>query len=508
MLASGLAGRLLDHLTGPAARVGGLMRRSVRPHGERGNVAIVVVVSLTMLLGFATLVVDVGLNWAARTSAQAAADGAALAAAQELTLGTPSSVAAQVDTYLADNLPGYAGRGVGWMWDSSVDNGEVECYQAPATPAPNGACANDATAVAVITPPVRQTYALAGLFGATATNVKAAATAQVFSPVGNVVPWSISDAAFAAETGPASPTPGLVCLAAEPGATTMPPPCGDPAVQAGTLPFDAAALGQPCAGVNAVPPAQLDYEDYVEHGLGGLQNGRYRCPFATLLGATLSLAPAPLDPAGPYRPEQLSRGLIQTFPNLDGRLYLCNLPPGPGSAPDAICPAVPGATNAVLGNRIVLGSPVDGPFLDGALLNPADYGPAGIAAPQGSFFEPGKSFADYSACFAADNPNDPACQHIFTADIVRSPRLVYVPIVNGGGVVQALQAVFLEMTPNNTGAPVFTWDEFNPTGWVYGVTGYAIPSWMLPDTVPASKAPGRQPYDPSLGGPRTFVLVR
>ena len=64
------------------------------------------------------------------------------------------------------------------------------------------------------------------------------------------------------------------------------------------------------------------------------------------------------------------------------------------------------------------------------------------------------------------------------------------------------------MTLNNTGAPVFTWDEFDPAGWVYGVTGYAIPSWMLPDTVPASKAPGRQPYDANLGGPRTFVLVR
>ena len=34
---------------------------------------------LTVLLAFAALVVDVGLNWAARTQAQAAADAAALA---------------------------------------------------------------------------------------------------------------------------------------------------------------------------------------------------------------------------------------------------------------------------------------------------------------------------------------------------------------------------------------------------------------------------------------------
>ena len=46
---------------------------------ERGQVAIVVALMLVVLLGFAALVVDVGLNWAARTQAQAAADAAALA---------------------------------------------------------------------------------------------------------------------------------------------------------------------------------------------------------------------------------------------------------------------------------------------------------------------------------------------------------------------------------------------------------------------------------------------
>lgn len=47
--------------------------------GERGSVAMVVALALTPLLGFAALVVDVGLSWAVRTEAQTAADPAALA---------------------------------------------------------------------------------------------------------------------------------------------------------------------------------------------------------------------------------------------------------------------------------------------------------------------------------------------------------------------------------------------------------------------------------------------
>ena len=52
-----------------------------RGGSEQGSVAITVALALTLLLGLAALVVDVGLNWAARTSAQTAADSAALAGA-------------------------------------------------------------------------------------------------------------------------------------------------------------------------------------------------------------------------------------------------------------------------------------------------------------------------------------------------------------------------------------------------------------------------------------------
>ena len=75
---------------------------------EHGQVAIVVALMLVVLLGFAALVVDVGLNWAARTQAQAAADAAALAGV----IALPSDPAASVEdvrNYLNANVPGLAG---------------------------------------------------------------------------------------------------------------------------------------------------------------------------------------------------------------------------------------------------------------------------------------------------------------------------------------------------------------------------------------------------------------
>ena len=62
--------------------------------GERGSVAIVVALALTLLLGFAALVVDVGLSLAVRGEAQTAADAAALAGASRLAAGPPTTVSA------------------------------------------------------------------------------------------------------------------------------------------------------------------------------------------------------------------------------------------------------------------------------------------------------------------------------------------------------------------------------------------------------------------------------
>jgi Flp pilus assembly protein TadG len=65
-----------------------------------------VALALTVLLGIAALVVDVGLSWAARAEAQTAADAAALAGAGRLAAGPAEAVAA-VRLYLDANVPGW-----------------------------------------------------------------------------------------------------------------------------------------------------------------------------------------------------------------------------------------------------------------------------------------------------------------------------------------------------------------------------------------------------------------
>ena len=92
---------------------------------ERGSVAITVVLSMTVLLGFAALVVDIGLNWAARTSAQTAADSAALAGASALVADGGAAAVLAVVEYLDDNVDGLVPPAAGWASDGSETNGEV-----------------------------------------------------------------------------------------------------------------------------------------------------------------------------------------------------------------------------------------------------------------------------------------------------------------------------------------------------------------------------------------------
>jgi Flp pilus assembly protein TadG len=77
--------------------------------GERGSVAVLLALALTVLLGFAALVVDIGLSWAVRAEAQTAADAAALAGAARLADGPAGAVTA-VRQYLDANVPGLADR--------------------------------------------------------------------------------------------------------------------------------------------------------------------------------------------------------------------------------------------------------------------------------------------------------------------------------------------------------------------------------------------------------------
>jgi hypothetical protein len=108
--------------------------------GERGSVAIVVALALTVLLGFAALVVDVGLSWAVRAEAQTAADAAALAGASRLAAGPTAAVAA-VRQYLDANVPGLADRPAdpNWPLNGTDEDGEVVCWTLPSPPPVPGA---------------------------------------------------------------------------------------------------------------------------------------------------------------------------------------------------------------------------------------------------------------------------------------------------------------------------------------------------------------------------------
>ena len=125
----------------PTVPMGG---RHVGWDDEGGQVAIVVSLMLVVLLGFAALVVDVGLNWAARTQAQLAADAAALAGARTL----PSDPAAAVDDvrrYLNANVPGLAGTPAGNTTTPTPTATSPAGPLRPRSPRPGSTAASSAT---------------------------------------------------------------------------------------------------------------------------------------------------------------------------------------------------------------------------------------------------------------------------------------------------------------------------------------------------------------------------
>ena len=129
-----------------------------RGGSEQGSVAITVALCLTVLLGLAALVVDIGLNWAARTSAQTAADAAALGGASTLLVDGPAAAVLEVESLLAQNLDGLV-MAPGWATDGIESNGEVDCWTLPDDPPdPIAACLDGSNALQVITPPRTCTY--------------------------------------------------------------------------------------------------------------------------------------------------------------------------------------------------------------------------------------------------------------------------------------------------------------------------------------------------------------
>ena len=162
-----------------------------RGGSERGSVAITVALCMTVLLGFAALVVDVGLNWATRTSAQTAADAAALGGASRLLVDGPVAAIAEVQTLLTDNVDGLTGV-AGWATDGVEANGEVVCWTLPDNPpGPGAGCPDGSNALQVITPPIQVNYAFAPVLGKASNSIKALAAAGV---------------------GPAAPNNCVLCL--------------------------------------------------------------------------------------------------------------------------------------------------------------------------------------------------------------------------------------------------------------------------------------------------------
>lgn len=148
-----------------------------RGGSERGSVAVTVALAITVLLGFAALVVDIGLNWAARTSAQTAADSAALAGASTLLADGGAAALLTVNGALTDNgiaLPGV----VNWATDGNEGNGEVVCWTLPAgAPGPGANCPDGSNAMQVTTPAIEVQYAFAPLLGEATRSIKARAAA-------------------------------------------------------------------------------------------------------------------------------------------------------------------------------------------------------------------------------------------------------------------------------------------------------------------------------------------
>jgi hypothetical protein len=171
-----------------------------RGGSERGSVAITVALCMTVLLGFAALVVDVGLNWATRTSAQTAADAAALAGASRLLVDGPAAAISEVEALLELNVDGLTGV-AGWATDGVEANGEIVCWTLPADPPGPGAdCPDGSNALQVITPPIEVQYAFAPVLGKASNSIKALAAAGV---------------------GPAAPNNCVLCLLDTDGASRL-----------------------------------------------------------------------------------------------------------------------------------------------------------------------------------------------------------------------------------------------------------------------------------------------
>jgi Putative Flp pilus-assembly TadE/G-like len=424
---------------------------------EQGSVAVIVALGLTVLLGVAALAVDLGLTWAVRAEAQTAADAAALAGAARLP-GDPAAALAAAAAALADDLPGGSlPAGLGWAANGDEGDGEVRCWRPPdPTPPPGTPCVAGATAIQVVTPPVREPYAFAGVFGRAATDVRATARAAVLS-AGELLPWGLL-------AGDPVPPGGLACLAAVPAATRAGPCQGAASLQ---------ALDSPRS------PCQRGGPAYVDNLEAGIDHP---------LAAEGALVEDACDPAGTPTVMTAARG-----------------------GPSATGAGLLGVPDGRLRDRPALGGVVLGAGWDGDFLDPAEAGAGGLpVAPGytgGGFFAPGHDFASYQACLTS--PAAPGCAAIFAPRLVASARFGYLPLLEPlGGVggwpgpggrlrVVGFQAAFIGMPLTAAGQPTVG------QGAVAAVTVHLLPAALLPDDLVGPGAGGVA----FTGGPRTVRLT-
>ena len=126
---------------------------------QRGQSLVLVVISMTVLLGMAALVLDLGLGWYAKRQLQASVDAAALAGAQELP--SNANAVARAHEYIVKNPT----RGVSDLQDTTI----TKCL----TTAPGCAPVNALTVKAT----AKADTAFARIFGINSMTVGAKATA-------------------------------------------------------------------------------------------------------------------------------------------------------------------------------------------------------------------------------------------------------------------------------------------------------------------------------------------
>jgi hypothetical protein len=287
---------------------GRLTRRGAA--GEDGQVAIIVALMLTVMLGFGALVVDVGLNWAARTQLQSAADAAALAAAAELP-GQPDEALAKVREYLDDNVSGLAGATAGWESDGDAANGDVTCYRPPAAPPPPGdpthGCSVGDTAIQVITPPLHPAYAFASILGRNSAEIKALAAAG--APPGPEAPCALC--VLSPDANPALLADGNVTLGVAGGGVVVDSDAGGAATTSGTAQVQVTAPGT----IRAVGGVQSDPGSGFNPAVqtGGLPVAD---PLSNLPRPD-QLNPPKVSPGFPVRPDvNLTRGIQPLVPGI------------------------------------------------------------------------------------------------------------------------------------------------------------------------------------------------